>query len=89
MLPAMPARRYTLCLLAFLLIAAAPAMLPSSAAAATRQCDVRILPKPDTLSVEAAARKAADGKLPDIHVQRSCITRTTTSVYLIRPNPTK
>jgi len=84
----MPARRYTPCLLAFLLIAAGSAFLPSSAVAAIRQCDVRVLPRPDTLSVEAAARKAAEGKLQDIHVQRSCLTRNSTSVYLIRPNPT-
>jgi hypothetical protein len=78
----MPARRYTLCLLAFLLIAAGPAL------ASTHPCDIRVLPTPDTLSVEAAARKATDGKLPDIHVQTSCIIGTTTSVHLIRPNPT-
>ncbi len=83
----MPARRYSLCLLILLLIAG-PALLPSSAHGAMRRCDARVLPRADTLSVEAAARKATAGKLPDIHVQMSCITNTTTSVSLIRPNPT-
>lgn len=73
-----------LCLLAFLLVAG-----PASALAAIRHCDARVLPRPDTLAVEAAARKATEGKLPDIHVERSCITNTTTSVSLIRPNPTE
>jgi hypothetical protein len=53
---------------------------------AERLCDRRVLPVPDTLSVEAAARNASDGKLPDIKVYQACLFGTRTSVTLIRPN---
>jgi hypothetical protein len=61
----------------FLLIAAQAHSAP---------CDKRVLPRNDTLSVEAAARAATHGTLPDIHAQEACILGTTTSVTLIAPN---
>jgi hypothetical protein len=69
-------------------LSAAPALFPAPVEAAIRKCDRRLLPKADTLAVEAAAREAAHGELPDIRVEQSCITKTTTSVSLVRPNPT-
>jgi hypothetical protein len=49
-----------------------------------QECDQRILPRPDTLSVEAAARAAT--RLADVHVQQACIVGTTTAVTLISPS---
>jgi hypothetical protein len=75
--------------LLMILLMACPALFTGPAVeAAIRKCDRRLLPKADTLSVEAAARAATHGELPDIKVEQSCITRTTTSVTLTRPNPT-
>jgi hypothetical protein len=78
-----PLRKLTLIAL---LLVAAPMLRPEPALSAQRVCDRRVLPTSDTLSVEAAARAVADGKLPDIHVHQACITGTLTSVTLVRPN---
>ncbi len=48
-------------------------------------CDRRILPRNDTLSVEAAARALTGDKAQDIHVSEACIIGTTTSVTLTTP----
>ncbi len=80
----MPALPYKLVLL--LLLAVAGNALLTKPAHAERLCDRRVLPVPDTLSVEAAARNVSEGKLPDIKVYQACIFGTRTSVTLIRPN---
>ena len=80
----MSALPYKLVLL--LLLPVAGNALLTQPAHAERLCDRRVLPMPDTLSVEAAARNAAGGTLPDIKVYQACIFGTQTSVTLTRPN---
>ena len=60
-----------------------PLLLLAATHAHAADCDKRVLPKNDTLSAEAAARIATEGKLPDLHVSEACIVGTTTSVTLI------
>ena len=67
------------------LLFAAAALLSEPASAAEPTCDKRVLPRADTLSVEAAARAATGDKPEDIHVSEACITGTTTSVTLTTP----
>lgn len=71
--------------LTILLFATAAATLGSPANAAEQSCDKRILPRNDTLSVEAAARALTGGKPHDVHVTEACIIGTTTSVTLATP----
>src|SRR5690349_1394021 len=59
-------------------------LLPFAGRLYAQECDQRILPRPDTLSVEAAARAAT--KLADVHVQQACIVGTTTAVTLVSPS---
>src|SRR5689334_4576615 len=59
-------------------------LLPFASRLHAQECDQRILPRPDTLSVEAAARAAT--KLGDVHVQQACIVGTTTAVTLVSPS---
>jgi hypothetical protein len=49
-------------------------------------CDRRILPRADTLSVEAAARSAIGEKPENIHVSEACLIGTATSVTLTTPH---
>jgi hypothetical protein len=79
----MPALAHSFALPALLL--AATAVLSEPAAAAEHTCDRRILPRNDTLSVEAAARAATGEKPETIRVTEACITGTTTSVTLATP----
>ena len=60
---------------------------PRAEAAESRPaaCDRRVLPRADTLSVEAAARSAIGEKPENIHVAEACIIGTTTSVTLTTP----
>lgn len=79
----MPLRFHFVSLPALLLAAAA---LPSAGAGAAEPgCDRRILPRNDTLSVEAAARALTGDKPRDIHVLEACIVGTTTAVTLTTP----
>ena len=59
--------------------------MTSRAEGADQTCDRRVLPRNDTLSVEAAARAATGEKPETIHVSEACITGTTTSVILTTP----
>jgi hypothetical protein len=68
-----------------LLLAIAVLLSEPAAAAEQPACDRRVLPRNDTLSVEAAARAATGSKPEDIHVSEACIIGTTTSVTLATP----
>jgi hypothetical protein len=67
------------------LLLAAAALLGGPAKAAGQTCDRRVLPRNDTLSVEAAARALTGDKPHDVHVVEACIVGTTTSVTLTTP----
>jgi hypothetical protein len=73
-------------LIAALLLAIVAAALPGTPSnAADQQCDLRILPRADALSVEAAARAVTGDKPQDVHVSEACIVGTTTHVALTTP----
>ena len=67
------------------LLIAATVLFSAPAAATDQSCDRRLLPRNDTLSVEAAARAATGSKPEDVHVSEACIIGTTTSVTLTTP----
>jgi len=79
----MPVRSRQLVFPALLL--AAVALLGGRANAAEQTCDRRVLPRNDTLSVEAAARAFIGDKTQGVHVTEACIIGTTTSVTLTTP----
>jgi hypothetical protein len=60
-------------------------MAAGPAKAADSGCDRRLLPRNDTLSVEAAARALTGDESHDGHVVEACIVGTTTSVTLTTP----
>src|SRR5262245_934732 len=53
--------------------------------AAAPSCDRRVLPRNDTLSVEAAARRFVGSTADNVHVTEACIQGTTTTVTLTTP----
>jgi hypothetical protein len=64
---------------------AAAVLFGVRAESAEAACDRRVLPRADTLSVEAAARATTGEKQENIRVSEACITGTTTSVTLTTP----
>ena len=82
----MPALQHSLVLPTLLLAAATSVLLSGPARSAEDTCDRRLLPRNDTLSVEAAARAALGGGKPqEIRVSEACIHGVTTFVTLTTP----